>query len=78
MAGQAGLRLCSSQTPEDRFSCIEAHMFFAKIPVSEYLMLNLEPHFKLNFTIMKSSIHLCNLFPPPLKHLTYSPVLQCS
>ena len=23
---QAGLRLCCSQTPEDRFSCVEAQM----------------------------------------------------
>ena len=26
MDGQAGLRLCCSQTPEDRFSPVEAHI----------------------------------------------------
>ena len=31
MIRQAGLRLCCSQTPEDRFSRIEAHMFFKEI-----------------------------------------------
>ena len=25
---QAGMRLCCSKTTEDRFSCIEAHIFF--------------------------------------------------
>ena len=29
--GQAGLRLCCSQTPEDRFSRVEAHLFLLHI-----------------------------------------------
>ena len=30
MDAQAGLRLCCSQTPEDRFSRVEAHMIHIK------------------------------------------------
>ena len=32
MYAQAGLRLCCSQTPEDRVSRVEAHICFVSVP----------------------------------------------
>ena len=45
---QAGLRLCSLKTPEDRFSCVEAHL------------IGVHACFKLDNTLALSTKILCS------------------
>ena len=55
MDAQAGLHLCCSQTPEDRFSHIEAHIFTEMFLAFFFLYILPDP--------LSSIIGRCTLFP---------------